>query len=260
MSQLAFPGPWRSTGHWTKASCRWKSIPDLVNTPVKQTIVIWKPVTLTANIETMTRMSESLNGFTNVLNGTGRRRKQTCPGKSSLAFDKENSANWTRAMLKCPYRSLVKNKCIWKKKLYSPVTTFREVHKYPWALGLPAVSLEKLPKSVRLTGNSWELTALQFSKSDSRVTFCPWCLARLGNHAKGYNKRLHCIASACGSPSFHRYLRSVMPNYCLSFVAPTTVSMEMTWHFFEFRMKHLSAKGEEYSCNLHWCSAAGYLA
>ena len=44
-------------------------------------------------IETMTRMSESLNGFTNVLNGTGRRRKQTCPGKSSLAFDKENSAN-----------------------------------------------------------------------------------------------------------------------------------------------------------------------
>ena len=44
-------------------------------------------------VETMTRMSESLNGFTNVLNGTGRRRKQTCPGKSSLAFDKENSAN-----------------------------------------------------------------------------------------------------------------------------------------------------------------------
>ena len=52
-----------------------------------------------------------------------------------------------------------------------------------------------------------------FSKSDSRVTSCPWCLALLGNHAKGYNKRLHCIASACGSPSFHRYLRSVMPNY-----------------------------------------------
>ena len=99
-----------------------------------------------------------------------------------------------------------------------------------------------------------------FSMSNSRVTFCPWCLARLGNHAKGYNKRLHCIASACGSPSFHRYLRSVMPNYFLSFVAPTTVSMEMTWHFFEFRMKHLSAKGEEYSCNLHLCSAAGYLA
>ena len=48
---------------------------------------------VTANIEIMTRMSESLNGFTNVLNGTGRRRKQTCPGKSSLAFDKENSAN-----------------------------------------------------------------------------------------------------------------------------------------------------------------------
>ena len=47
-----------------------------------------------------------------------------------------------------------------KKKMYSPVTTFREVHKYPWALCLPAVSLEKLPKSVRLTGNSWELTAL----------------------------------------------------------------------------------------------------
>ena len=46
----------------------------------------------------------------------------------------------------------------------------------------------------------------------------------------------------------------------LSFVAPTTVSMEMTWHFFEFRMKHLSAKGEEYSCNLHLCSAAEYLA
>ena len=38
-------------------------------------------------------------------------------------------------------------------------------------------------------------------------------LALVGNHAKGYNKRLHCIASACGSPSFHRYLRSVMPNY-----------------------------------------------
>ena len=46
MSQLTFPGPRRSTGHWTKASCRWKSISDLVNTPVKQTIVIWKPVTL----------------------------------------------------------------------------------------------------------------------------------------------------------------------------------------------------------------------
>ena len=106
----------------------------------------------------------------------------------------------------------------------------------------------------------WRWVHHPFSKSDSRVTFCPWCLARLGNHAKGYNKRLHCIASACGSPSFHRYLRSVMPNYFLSFVAPTTVSMEMTWHFFEFRMKHLSAKGEEYSCNLHLCSAAGYLA
>ena len=52
-----------------------------------------------------------------------------------------------------------------------------------------------------------------FSKSDSRVTFCPWCLALLGNHTKGYNKRLHCIVSACGSPSFHQYLRSVMPNY-----------------------------------------------
>ena len=44
--------------------------------------------------------------------------------------------------------------------------------------------------------------------------FLPMMLsARIGNHAKGYNKRLHCIASACGSPSFHRYLRSVMPNY-----------------------------------------------
>ena len=95
MSQLAFPGPRRSTGHWTKASCRWKSIPDLVNTPVKQTIVIWKPVTLAQwqSQQWLDSMSESLNGFTNVLNGTGQRRKQTCPGKSSLAIDKENSAN-----------------------------------------------------------------------------------------------------------------------------------------------------------------------
>ena len=45
-------------------------------------------------------------------------------------------------------------------KLYSLITTFREIHKYPWALCLPAVSLEKLPKSVRLTGNPWDLTGL----------------------------------------------------------------------------------------------------
>ena len=31
---------------------------------------------------------------------------------------------------------------------------------YPWALCLPVVSLEKLAKSVRLTGNPWYLTGL----------------------------------------------------------------------------------------------------
>ena len=36
----------------------------------------------------------------------------------------------------------------------------------------------------------------------------------------------------------------------LSFVAPTTVSIEMTWNFLEFRMKHLSANGEECACKL----------
>ena len=46
------------------------------------------------------------------------------------------------------------------KNVYSLITTFREIQKYPWALCLPAVSLEKLPKSVRLTGNPWDLTGL----------------------------------------------------------------------------------------------------
>ena len=45
---------------------------------------------------------------------------------------------------------------------YSLMATFREIHKYLWALCLPALSLEKLPKSVRLTSNPWDLTGLTY--------------------------------------------------------------------------------------------------
>ena len=67
------------------------------------------------------------------------------------------------------------------KKLYSLITTFREIHKYPWALCLPAVSLEKLPKSVRLTGNPWDLTGLAqwlVRTTDDRIPI-EWSLLRI---------------------------------------------------------------------------------
>ena len=43
---------------------------------------------------------------------------------------------------------------------------------YPWALCLPAVSLETLLKSVRLTGNPWDLTGLPWSALLCEVSFC----------------------------------------------------------------------------------------
>ena len=41
---------------------------------------------------------------------------------------------------------------------------------YPWALCLPAVSLDKLPKSVRLTGNPWDLTGLTLTVAHNVAT------------------------------------------------------------------------------------------
>ena len=74
------------------------------------------------------------------------------------------------------------------KKLYSLITTFREIHKYPWDSQISvrftnireihkypwdsqiSVSLEKLPKSVRLTGNPWDLTGLIYIYTFKKVT------------------------------------------------------------------------------------------
>ena len=112
----------------------------------------------------------------------------------------------------------MKNKCIWKKKLYSPVTTFREVHKYPWALCLPAVSLEKLPKSVRLTGNSWELTALLYI---IKLTSASWA---------AFSRQMSLIRSRQSLLPSRRFL--TLPSNCRYFGIPSSMPWILEYVYF----------------------------
>ena len=122
---LCNPRPRRPSDHWTKAS---QLFADNSQDPVKQSNLIEKPATTSNEWMTWIRPSPVMQ-----------------PGRQV-----------TSQLVQPSPRA---------KNVYSLITTFREIHKYPWALCLPAVSLEKLPKSVRLTGNPWDLTGLILTMS-----------------------------------------------------------------------------------------------